>query len=976
MKVFIFAGQSNLPRAIYDPNLPTGLKSWITSSPTNDCLYFHDSSVAGVSTNWTALRGHADTAFGAEHFFAYYLTPHFKAIDPDQQLAFIQVQRSATSIIGNWNAGGRVDRPNGTTPYVEAAIHTDFRTTITNALDMLSRSGDGGLGLTYELAGFIWNQGEGDMLDDNGSLGYVARFRDLIGEWVDDAAFPLDDTNLYTGGLRSGFIDPSNGVHSAANTNMFILTTRLPLIQTETKPWGDESYYDGPIGNLRVRDTLTDGNEAGENIQGLPLTSTDAWWVSCDEFSLRDSYHLEPLDRSKLSQKYAGVYMSEILDLGYDAVDFWPSMLTSEDFDRTVTDPYTNSPTYNQTIPFIFGTATVANAHTRRYPVTNAFGYPLNTQATKVWWTGTDQSWEKTDPTNTAVAHEAVFNGSTPGRLAQVICDSHSMLKALKISFDAKSLDLDGSPNGLSVSLYGATTEGVLDYTDLQQPAGQYFPADFSVALDNGESNTNVELLASMTVLDAASGQPNELASWTNLSLTAEMISPDGYSYFVLVFEGDNVQTNSGDFLGVDNVEMIPAEKSLPQILLSTASLSVPEGSTDTFNVKLTLSPTNEVPMTVNVARLSGDTDISVSSGSVLVFTTNTWDSWQTVTLGAAQDADFTNNSAVIRCSGEGMFSQDLTATEVDDELDPVYSMPWQETFENDGTHAGTLGALSAQHGWTATGAIVTNSDAQAGTQSSLLGEGEMAHSFMDGQTNLLTTLWLKPVQAEVPSSIPTNATAVFYVSTNGHVVAYSNTTPVELSGTVSNGWNKFEVESDYVSDVWTLSLNGTELFSNFAFYSTSQSAFAELRIVNESIIAGTGVDSISLSEVVVVVVSDEDSDGIPDDWETLYYGGATNANPTNICANGVNTVEEAYIAGLNPTNPASQFVLNDLTAGAESVLFWTAESGRVYTVWWASNLLDGFNEILTSNYVGGAFTDQLHGAEGEGFYKIDVELE
>ena len=567
VKVFIFAGQSNLPRAIYDPNLPAGLKSWVSTSSENDCLYYHDGVPGGLSTNWTPLRGHRkDTQFGAEHYFAYYLTPYFKAIDPRQQLAFIQVQRSATGLNSNWNPGGRVNRESGRTPIAEKPVHVTFRTTVTNALGLLSRPvADGGLGLAYEVAGLIWNQGEGDMLSDDSSRGYATRFRDLIGEWVDDASFPLDDTNLYTGGLRSGFIDPSTGARSAVNTNLFVLATRLPLLQAETKPWGDPNYYDGPIGTLRVRDALTDGNETGEDIQGLPLSSTDAWWVSCDEFSLRDSYHLEPLDRSKLAQKYAGVYMSEILGLGHDAVAFWPSMLSSEDFERTVRDPYTNSATYRQRIPFVFGSATTATAHARRYPVPNQFGYPRNTQATKVWWTGTDQRWKKTNPTDARAAHEAVFSGTESGRLAQVICDSHSIKKALEISFDVKSLDVDGSPNGLCVSLYGATTEGRLDDTDPSQPAGQYFPADFAVALDCTERNRNVELLASLTVLDPASGDANELATWTQISLTADMVSTSGYSYFVLVFEGENVQTTSGDFLGVDHVEMIPAEKWIPQ---------------------------------------------------------------------------------------------------------------------------------------------------------------------------------------------------------------------------------------------------------------------------------------------------------------------------------------------------------------------------------------------------------------------------
>ncbi len=117
------------------------------------------------------------------------------------------------------------------------------------------------------------------------------------------------------------------------------------------------------------------------------------------------------------------------------------------------------------------------------------------------------------------------------------------------------------------------------------------------------------------------------------------------------------------------------------------------------------------------------------------------------------------------------------------------------------------------------------------------------------------------------------------------------------------------------------------------------------------------------------VASTDNDADGIPNDWETQYYGGATNAVATNICANGLNTVLEAYIAGLNPTNSTSIFELSNL----RNVLGWDAVSGRVYAVFWTSNLLSGFQCLETN--VTGSFTDTVHEADQKGFYKIKVEL-
>ncbi len=122
----------------------------------------------------------------------------------------------------------------------------------------------------------------------------------------------------------------------------------------------------------------------------------------------------------------------------------------------------------------------------------------------------------------------------------------------------------------------------------------------------------------------------------------------------------------------------------------------------------------------------------------------------------------------------------------------------------------------------------------------------------------------------------------------------------------------------------------------------------------------------------ISITADDSDADGIPDTWEEKHYGGATNANPDATASNGVNTVFETYIAGLDPTNAASRFELS----GLENILEWNATAGRIYTVYWASNLLSGF-QPLESNiaYTAVPFTDTNHSADKQGFYKIEVEL-
>ena len=119
----------------------------------------------------------------------------------------------------------------------------------------------------------------------------------------------------------------------------------------------------------------------------------------------------------------------------------------------------------------------------------------------------------------------------------------------------------------------------------------------------------------------------------------------------------------------------------------------------------------------------------------------------------------------------------------------------------------------------------------------------------------------------------------------------------------------------------------------------------------------------------------DLDGDGLPDDWETLYFGGPTNANPNATASNSINTVWETYIAGLDPTSPTNRFLTSILSPSpSDPILRWNSVSGRVYSVWWSSNLLSGFQPLETNIlFPQSSYTDTLYKSR---FYKIDVHIE
>lgn len=127
---------------------------------------------------------------------------------------------------------------------------------------------------------------------------------------------------------------------------------------------------------------------------------------------------------------------------------------------------------------------------------------------------------------------------------------------------------------------------------------------------------------------------------------------------------------------GIDNDE--------PQLVVSTTSVTAVEGGTANFTVRLASAPASSV--TVTAARTAGDSDITVSSGASLTFTTLNFATPQTVTIAAAQDADNTGDTATITVSAIGETPREVAVTVTDDD-------PLSPTFTSNAVTAAVAGA-------------------------------------------------------------------------------------------------------------------------------------------------------------------------------------------------------------------------------------------------------------------------------------------
>ena len=125
--------------------------------------------------------------------------------------------------------------------------------------------------------------------------------------------------------------------------------------------------------------------------------------------------------------------------------------------------------------------------------------------------------------------------------------------------------------------------------------------------------------------------------------------------------------------------------------------------------------------------------------------------------------------------------------------------------------------------------------------------------------------------------------------------------------------------------------------------------------------------------------MDDVDSDLIPDWWEQLHFGGCANCDPlADGDGDGQNNRDE-YISGMDPTDPYSCFMVRTLASPTNGmfVLSWDSVTGRVYSIYWKTNLPASFQALETNiRHPQNSYTDSVHQAEGQGFYGIDVKLD
>ena len=195
--------------------------------------------------------------------------------------------------------------------------------------------------------------------------------------------------------------------------------------------------------------------------------------------------------------------------------------------------------------------------------------------------------------------------------------------------------------------------------------------ASVTVAIDKA-SGGDMHLSVSPTTLTFTGGSNGNWASAQTVTVTAQDDSDalNGTATFTHTAAG----AGSGYAGTTATLTATEADDERGITLTPASGVTVPEGGTNTYTVKLASQPTGTVTVAIDKAS-GGDTHLSVSP-TTLTFTggsNGNWDTTQTVTVTADEDdSDVINGTATFTHTatngGYGGVSATLTATEADDE--------------------------------------------------------------------------------------------------------------------------------------------------------------------------------------------------------------------------------------------------------------------------------------------------------------------
>ncbi|MEI7851279.1 MAG: choice-of-anchor Q domain-containing protein [Kiritimatiellales bacterium] len=182
----------------------------------------------------------------------------------------------------------------------------------------------------------------------------------------------------------------------------------------------------------------------------------------------------------------------------------------------------------------------------------------------------------------------------------------------------------------------------------------------------------------------------------------------------------------------------------------------------------------------------------------------------------------------------------------------------------------------------------------------------------------------------------------------------------------LSGGSANFVITAGNYYRIATLTQNGTNVPGLIFNNGSTATNFIWSNVQTSGVLAAT---------FTAQVVTNPATSGANVPYEWLAGCGLTNYEADSALdpdSDGLKTWQE-YIVGTNPTNATS--VLK-ATQNSRNTISWNTVSGRVYSVYFSTNLMNSFQPLATNiPWTTGAFTDTVYNAQRQLFYKVNVQL-
>lgn len=363
--------------------------------------------------------------------------------------------------------------------------------------------------------------------------------------------------------------------------------------------------------------------------------------------------------------------------------------------------------------------------------------------------TFTPTNWNVNQNVTVAAAEDAdSVNGTRPIAVASSGLTSVTVTATEADNDNAQALVV--APTSVSVPEDGSATYAVRLQT---QPAGN---VTVTSAAGSGDANLTIASGATLTFTTANWS----VAQNVTLAAAEDADTTNGTRVFTVASAGLASVTVNATEADNDNAQ---------SLVVTPTAVSVPEGGTTTFAVRLQAQPSANV--TVNTTAGAGDTSITVSSGGTLTFTPANWNTNQNVTLAAAEDADNANGTRSIAVASTGLTSVTVTATEADNDAAQALVVSPTSVNVPEGSTAVYAVRLAAQP----SGNVIVTSTAGTGDTSITISAGaSLTFTPTNWQTNQNVTL------AAAQDADTTNGTRPITVASTGLTSVTVNATEVD----------------------------------------------------------------------------------------------------------------------------------------------------------------------------------------------------